>query len=321
MVKLNASGSDLAYSTYLGGSDYDEGDGIAVDAAGNAYVTGYTRSVDFPTTAGALDAPLLNGNDNVFVAKLNACGSDLAFSTYLGGSDDNDFGNGIAVDAAGNAYVTGLTSSSDFPITAGAFDPVFDNHDGDAFVAKISGLAESPTAVVEPSSVVITGSSATFSVTYSDPDDVVMWSSIDGNNIRVTGPAGFNQLASLVSIDSTTDGSPLVATYQITAPGGAWGTENAGTYTATMQANQVSDTHNNFVAAGTLGSFDVGSTDTTPPTAVADPESIVIGTSTADVFRDLQRPGRCRIAVLDRRQRHSHDRARRLRPACFAGER
>ena len=116
-----------------------------------------------------------------------------------------------------------------------------------------------PTAVADPTSIVIGTSTATFSVTYSDPDDVILWSSIDGNDIRMTGPAGFDQLASLVSVNSTTDGSPLVATYQITAPGGAWGTANAGTYTATMQANQVSDTHNNFVAAGTLGSFTVGS--------------------------------------------------------------
>jgi hypothetical protein len=113
----------LDYSTFLGGAGGDAGNGIAVDAAGNAYVVGTTQSLDFPTTAGAFDrtpGDTFNGPD-AFVSKLNATGSALVYSTYLGGGGF-DFGRAIAIDAAGNAYVTGKTQSANFPTTAGAFD-------------------------------------------------------------------------------------------------------------------------------------------------------------------------------------------------------
>lgn len=109
----------LSYSTYLGGSDYDEGQGIAVDAAGSAYVTGVAGSVDFPIAHAFQASP--RGGVDVFVAKLNATGSGLVYSTYLGGSS-YDFGRAIAVDSNGNAYITGETASSDFPIPY-AFQP------------------------------------------------------------------------------------------------------------------------------------------------------------------------------------------------------
>src|SRR5208337_325915 len=111
VAKLNPAGSALVYSTYLGGSGYDRGYGIAADSAGNAYVTGETLSTDFPTV-NPLQASL-NGGENAFVSKLNAVGSALVYSTYLGGGDDQ--ANGIAVDSSGNAYVTGATGSTDFP--------------------------------------------------------------------------------------------------------------------------------------------------------------------------------------------------------------
>ena len=84
-----------------------------MDDSGNAYATGSTVSSDFPTTAGAFDTTY-NGVRDIFVAKLNAAGSALDYSTYLGGSG-SDTGAGIAVDGSGNAYVTGETSSADFP--------------------------------------------------------------------------------------------------------------------------------------------------------------------------------------------------------------
>ncbi len=123
---------DLAWSTYLGDSGDDAAGGVAVDSAGNAYMTGFTASSNFPTTAGAFDTTY-NGGYDAFVAKLNASGSGLAYSTYLGGSMAED----IAVDSAGNAYMTGLTSSSNFPTTAGAFDTTY-NGNGDAFVAELN---------------------------------------------------------------------------------------------------------------------------------------------------------------------------------------
>jgi hypothetical protein len=141
VAKLNAAGSALVYSTYLGGSNIDLAYGIAVDAAGSAYVAGQTYSSNFPTTPGAFQPVYGGGSDDAFVAKLNVAGSALVYSTYLGGSSYDftytDVGYGIAVDAAGNAYVTGFTASSDFPTTPGAFQ-TSRRGDDDAFVAKLN---------------------------------------------------------------------------------------------------------------------------------------------------------------------------------------
>lgn len=139
VTKLNPAGTALLYSTYLGGSGADDGFDIAVDAAGNAYVTGITNSPDFPTTAGAFQATLAGGFfGDAFVTKLNPTGSALVYSTYLGGTGANQ-GRGIAVDTAGSAYVTGRTESADFPTTAGAFDTTpNDTAFGDAFVTKLN---------------------------------------------------------------------------------------------------------------------------------------------------------------------------------------
>jgi hypothetical protein len=136
VTKLNPAGSALVYSTYLGGASTDQGSGIAVDGAGNAYVTGFTFSADFPTTPGAFDTTFNPGTFDAFVTKLNPAGSALVYSTYLGGAS-TDQGFGIAVDGAGNAYVTGLTVSADFPTTPGAFDTTF-NGGGDAFMTKLN---------------------------------------------------------------------------------------------------------------------------------------------------------------------------------------
>ena len=89
MTKLNASGSALAYSTFLGGTDDDRGEDIAVDGRGRAYVTGLTDSADYPTTPGAFDSTFNGGFRDAFVTKLNASGSALAYSTFLGGTDSD----------------------------------------------------------------------------------------------------------------------------------------------------------------------------------------------------------------------------------------
>ena len=116
-TKLDATGAGLVFSTYLGGSGSDAGQGIAVDDAGSVYVGGYTSSANFPTTAGA-PPPTIAGIFDAFVTKLDATGSGLVFSTNLGGSSQ-DFGRGIAVDGAGSAYVIGFALSTDFPTTSG----------------------------------------------------------------------------------------------------------------------------------------------------------------------------------------------------------
>jgi hypothetical protein len=146
VAKLNPTGSALAYSTYLGGSGFDRGAGIALDSEGNAYVVGSTGSADFPTTAGAFQRAFGGGTQggDAFVAKLNAAGSAFVYSTYLGGSE-NEEGNAIAVDGQGHAYVTGSTQSGNFPATArafrrnfsGGFDPLCVCIAADAFVTKL----------------------------------------------------------------------------------------------------------------------------------------------------------------------------------------
>src|SRR5438552_1690786 len=135
VTQLNPMGTGLVYSTYLGGSGVDDGLGIAVDARGNAYVTGVTLSTNFPTTAGAFQTTC-GGAEDAFVTQLNPIGSLLVYSTYLGGSGVDD-GLGIAVYARRNAYVTGVTFSTNFPTTAGAFQTTFGGTE-DAFVTKLN---------------------------------------------------------------------------------------------------------------------------------------------------------------------------------------
>lgn len=141
VAKLNAAGSALVYSTFLGGDRAEEARAIAVDSLGNACVTGYTFSLNFPT----MNALQRNygGNVDAFVTKYNATGSALIYSTYLGGNGSENTGliaditpvGGIAVDNSGNAYVTGKTESANFPVTRAIQSAL--RGDNDAFVAKI----------------------------------------------------------------------------------------------------------------------------------------------------------------------------------------
>ncbi len=137
VAKVNPTGTALVYAGYIGGSSFDQGSGIAVDAGGNAYVTGFTHSTEatFPEAFG----PDLthNGVGDAFVAKVNPTGTALLYAGYIGGSD-NDGGSGIAVDAGGNAYVTGNTASTEasFPVSRGP-DLTYNGGLVDAFVAKV----------------------------------------------------------------------------------------------------------------------------------------------------------------------------------------
>jgi roadblock/LC7 domain-containing protein len=144
VTKLNATGNALAYSTYLGGNNVNYGQGIAVDSGGNAYVTGWTASHNFPTTSGAYQTSI-QGMYSVFVTKVNPTGTGWVYSTFLGGSS-YDQAYGIALDASGSAYVTGNTSSTNFPTTSGAFQTTLGGSDS-VFVSKLTpgggGLAYS----------------------------------------------------------------------------------------------------------------------------------------------------------------------------------
>ncbi|MFX1534706.1 MAG: SBBP repeat-containing protein [Promethearchaeota archaeon] len=139
VCKLAVNGSTLLYSTYLGGSNLEDGRDMAVDVMGNVYVTGDTYSTNFPTTPGAIDETY-NGGQDAFVCKLTANGSTLLYSTYLGGSAvEGSRDIAIAIDDAGNAYVTGDTSSTDFP-TVNAYDATGDGSISyyDVFVCKLA---------------------------------------------------------------------------------------------------------------------------------------------------------------------------------------
>jgi hypothetical protein len=142
VIKIDPSGTNLIYSTFLGGSGVSAGFGIAADAGGFAYVTGYTTSTNFPLSHpfqfNLNDGDLTSTNGDAFVTKVDPLGITLVYSSYLGGSG-KDVGNGIAVDAVGNVYVTGTTGSTNFPTV----NPIRAQCGGcghgsnDAFVAKI----------------------------------------------------------------------------------------------------------------------------------------------------------------------------------------
>jgi hypothetical protein len=153
VAKINADGSALVYSTYLGGSGTDWGSGIAVDSSGNAYVTGSTFSTDFPTV-NAIQTTNHGGYD-AFVTKINPDGSALVYSTYLGGSGD-DLGLGIAVDPSETAYVTGQTQSKNFPKTVLAFQQSLKGIYG-VFLSKIASqsfVGVSPLKLAFPAQVI-----------------------------------------------------------------------------------------------------------------------------------------------------------------------
>ena len=136
ITKVNPVGSRFIYSTRLGGSSSQSVSGIGVDSAGSAYVTGNTQSSDFPISNGAYQTTIPGNCSRVFVAKLNPDGSALGYSTYLGGSS-SDSASAIAVDASGSAYITGSTSSLNFPVSAGAFQPALAGYQN-AFVTKLN---------------------------------------------------------------------------------------------------------------------------------------------------------------------------------------
>ena len=178
VAKLDAGGTALGYSTYLGGTQADEANGIAVDSSGDAFVTGYTQSSDFPVL-NAVDAAFGGGTcgsgscPDAFVAEIDSTASALVYSTYLGGNA-NDYGQALALDTSGNAYVTGAASSSNFPVTAGVLQSTIGSSGGnsDVFVAKISA-ADEPSAGLSPQSLTFadqaTGTkSSPLSVTFSN---------------------------------------------------------------------------------------------------------------------------------------------------------
>ena len=135
VTKLNAAGSGLVYSTFLGGKEWDSGRTIVVDADGSAYVVGFTDSPAYPVTADGFDTSY-NGNRDVFLTRLNAAGSALVYSTFLGGTS-GEHALGLAVDSLENVYLTGSTGSTNFPVTSGTYDTSY-NGSGDVFAGRMA---------------------------------------------------------------------------------------------------------------------------------------------------------------------------------------
>jgi len=140
VLKLNGAGNQLVYATYIGGDQDDVALDMVVDGSGNAYVTGLTSSIGFPTTSGAFDTTY-NGSGDAFALALDSTGASLTFSTFLGGSAE-DVGYGIAIDGSGNAFVTGQTSSTDYPLLNpppknNKLNGTASGPDSDGFVTKL----------------------------------------------------------------------------------------------------------------------------------------------------------------------------------------
>jgi hypothetical protein len=155
--KLNATGSALVYSTYLGGSGGERGYAVAVDVDGNARVSGWTASSNFPTVA---PIQAVNGGlGDAFLCEFNAGGSALVYSTYLGGTTGSEHGYGLAIDSLGGTYVTGETSSTNFP-TASPFQLAYGGSGDDAFVAKVHDPAAVPLTITATVTAVTGGSGA-----------------------------------------------------------------------------------------------------------------------------------------------------------------
>jgi uncharacterized protein (DUF2141 family) len=205
VTKFNPGGGTLAYSMYLGGTGDDRGQGIALDAAMDAHVAGRTSSSNFPTTPGAFDTSY-NGGDDAFVTKLNPAGSaPLLYSTFLGGSSgptgNNDRGMAIAVDATANAYVTGLTASSNFPTTVGAYDTTYNGGNADAFVTKLDMIGAPYSMTLTPPTATNTaGTPHTVTATVRDfagrpvPGVTVRFSVSGANTASGTGSSPTNAM-------------------------------------------------------------------------------------------------------------------------------
>ena len=224
VAELNSTGSALVYSTYLGGAGNDYGIGIAVDSSGKAYVTGGTASTDFPVQGATQVAN--GGGDDAFVSEFSAGGSSLAFSTYLGGSGSEDITGGgtlggIAVDTAGaNFYVTGITSSTNFPVTSGVRQGTFGGGTADAFIAKYSSAGAPASFSVANGALSATSGAPGVSAT---------------STITVTSAGGFNSAVTLsCAVTPAVSEGPTCA---FSNPGASVTPPANGNVTATLTVN------------------------------------------------------------------------------------
>jgi len=259
------TGGALSYFTYWGGSKADSGTGVAVDSSGNAYITGTTVSTDFPIGLGAaFQTAYGGGNADSFVAKFDPTGSNLLYSSYLGGTN-TELSTGIAVDTSGSAYVTGQTCSEDFPLANPLQDIPGGNCDG--YVSKVTilnGFAFNPAGLVFSAQSLGTPSAPqTVTVTNGDTAQTISSIAISGTNasdfaetttcgaslaigsnctITVTfTPSGEGVRKAMVTVVDSAPGSPHVinltgntSTVTLSTSGLTFGLVNIGTTSASQ---------------------------------------------------------------------------------------
>ncbi len=229
LVKVNADGSDVLYGTFFGGSGQDQGEAIALVGLDTVFLTGWTRSDDFPTTPGAFDTGY-NGGFEAFVLKTTLSSATLDYSTYLGGGDE-DRGFGLTIDADGQAVVAGLTKSDDFPATPGSFDDSFGGGVcdfapcPDAFLAKLASDGASlvyaaylgGSEMDEGADIVLDGEGNLYLTGITGSSDFPF--TADGYDITLEG--GHDAFAAVVSADG------VALTYASYLGGNNWDNGNA----------------------------------------------------------------------------------------------
>ncbi len=248
VTKLNPAGNTLVYSTYLGGTNDDDANSIALDSSGSVIVVGSTASTsDFPTTAGAIrrTCNVASGGAcrDAFIAKLNAAGSALVYATYLGGTGDDE-ANGVAVDAAGNAYVAGETSSIDFTTTSGVIQSVFGG--GPAFRTVDAGTNWSATGsgsgITRSALYALAIASTTPPTLYAGADDEVAGGVFKSTNGGVTWTSAGSGLTDARVHALAADPVAPATIYAGTRSAGVFKTTDSGTSWSATPLTMVSVT-------------------------------------------------------------------------------
>jgi uncharacterized protein (TIGR03437 family) len=214
VTKINPTGTALVYSTYLGGAKDDWAVGVAVDSSGKVWVAGATLSSDFPVSSDAAQAKYGGGNPiatfptgDAWVAELDVAGASMIYGTFVGGKAD-EYATSVVLDSAGNAYITGSTFSSDFPVTSAALQKGYGGTNyqflpvGDAFIVKVSLVAPPPPPPPPASTVTVSsiGSAASYAGGGVAPGEIVVLtgSGIGPKALATTQVVGGTKLATQI---------------------------------------------------------------------------------------------------------------------------
>ncbi len=278
VTKLNAKGTALVYSTIVGGSGSDQATAIAIDAYGNAVVTGTTSSVDFPQKNGTT-VVMSTYNSHGFVFSLTPSGTGFHYATYLGG-DGQDTGTGVALDSAGNAYVSGITSSTNFPVTAGhqIGTPPANYYGNDIFVVKLAKLGHLQYATL------IGGNGSGNPYLNYYPSYSVISVGVDLNGEATVGGAAYSGLITTVGAYQSSYPNKISAPsgflQKLDATGATllYGTYFGGTEGQDYISQILVDSLGYTYATGTAGSVDFPTTPGAYQTANAGTQSIAFVT-------------------------------------------